>query len=82
MRRASVSIASNIAEGKMRFTDKEFRRFLLIAYSSGAELETQLEIGKKLAFGDLENYTKTENLVTEIMKMLNIFSYKISKTIY
>ncbi len=40
VRRASISIPSNIAEGKMRSGDVEFRRFLLIAFASGAELET------------------------------------------
>jgi len=44
MRRAAVSIPSNIAEGRRRGSKKEFRQFLIIAYSSGAELETQIEI--------------------------------------
>ena len=50
MRRASVSIPSNIAEGKVRRGDIEFRRFLLIAFGSGAELETQIEISKNLLY--------------------------------
>lgn len=82
MRRSSISIASNIAEGKSRFSNKEFRRFLLIAYGSGAELETQLEIGKKLNFGNIDEYMAIENSLTEIMKMLNTFSYKIAEKFY
>ena len=42
MRRASVSIPSNIAEGRFRGTRKDYLQFLRIAYSSGAELETQM----------------------------------------
>ena len=48
MRRCSVSVPSNIAEGWRRRGEKEYRRFLLIAYGSGSELETQIEIAKRL----------------------------------
>jgi four helix bundle protein len=44
MRRCAISIPSNIAEGRRRDGKKDFRRFLIIAYGSGAELETQIEI--------------------------------------
>ena len=56
MRRAAVSIPSNIAEGRRRLTQKEFIHFLTISYGSGAELETQLEISKKLSFSKNLNY--------------------------
>lgn len=71
MRRASISIPSNIAEGRKRGTRKDFRQFLVIAYSSGAELETQIEITKKLPFGRNLYYSKVDGLLLEIMKMLN-----------
>ena len=71
MRRAAVSIPSNIAEGRRRGGIKEYRQFLLIAYASGAELETQLEIGKRLSFGEKDSVVKVEGLLTETMKMLN-----------
>jgi len=71
MRRASVSIPSNIAEGSRRSSRKDFRNFLLNVYGSGAELETQVKITKRLCFGNEENYKKIENLLSEIMRMLN-----------
>ena len=50
MRRASVSIGSNISEGFNRRSPKEFRHFLHIAYGSCAELETQIEISAELGY--------------------------------
>ncbi len=71
MRRCAVSIPSNIAEGRRRGHKAEFRQFLYIAYGSGAELETQLEITQRLNFGkELDRETAT-NLLIKIMKMLN-----------
>lgn len=75
IKKSVLSIPSNIAEGKMRFSIKEFRRFLLIAYASGAELETKLNIGKMLNFGNLEDYKKAESLLSEVMRMLNKMTY-------
>lgn len=49
MRRTAISIASNIAEGKLRSRDKEFKRFLEIAFGSGGELETQIVIAKRIS---------------------------------
>ena len=50
LRRAAVSIASNIAEGAARNSDKEFLQFLYIALGSAAEVETQLLLAKRLKF--------------------------------
>ncbi|MCK4948124.1 MAG: four helix bundle protein [Candidatus Aureabacteria bacterium] len=50
MRRAAISIPSNIAEGFRRYHNKEYRQFLYIALGSCAELETQLTIGKDLKY--------------------------------
>ena len=77
IRRASVSIPSNIAEGRMRGSRKEFVHFLLNAYGSGAELETQLEIAKRLPEMRNLNYSKAESLLEEIMKMLNTMIKKL-----
>ncbi len=80
MRRAAVSIASNIAEGKNRSTRKDFLHFLFIAYSSGAELETQLYIAKCLPKMKELDYKQSDALLLEIMKMLNSMISKL-KTI-
>jgi len=50
IRRSVISIPSNIAEGAARESKKEFKRFLYISLGSAAELETQLEISKKVNF--------------------------------
>ena len=77
MRRASVSIPSNIAEGSRRSSRKDFRNFLLNAYGSGAELETQIKITRRLQFGKSEDYPKIENLLSEVMRMLNKFTNEL-----
>jgi len=71
MRRASVSVPSNIAEGYRRKGKNEFNRFLPISYGSGAELETQIEIAKALRFVELKEYLKADMILDEIMRMLN-----------
>lgn len=71
MKRAAVSIPSNIAEGRRRGSKKEFRQFLIISYSSGSELETQIEITKRLSFGKNLDFFKADSLLLETMKMLN-----------
>jgi len=75
MRRAVVSIPSNIAEGHRRKGNKDSLRFMNIAFGSGAELETQIEIIKRLKYGTSEN---AENLLEEVMKMLNTICSRIS----
>lgn len=71
VRRAAVSIPANIAEGRMRGSKAEFQRFLSIAYGSGAELETHLEIAKRLSFGKNMDFRAVDALLLEVMKMLN-----------
>ena len=78
MRRAAISIPSNIAEGRRRGHKKEFLHFLLNAYGSGAELETQLAIAKRIPkLKDLE-CDRTESLLEEVMKMLNTITNKLT----
>jgi len=77
MRRASISIPSNIAEGQKCGLPKDFRHFLIIPFSSGAELETQVEIAKRLPFGVELDYSVVDGLLDEVMKMLNTFIYKL-----
>jgi len=71
MRRASVSIPSNIAEGRRRSTRKDYRNFLLKSFGSGSELETQIVIAKRLGYCNPENYEKADLLLDEVMRMLN-----------
>lgn len=77
MTRASVSIASNIAEGRGRGTRKDFKHFLDMAYGSACELETQLIISKRLSYGLEKNRVKAESLLTEVQKMLNVMIVKL-----
>ena len=74
MRRAVVSIPSNIAEGQGRNSDKEFIQFLSIARGSLWELETQIEICLRIGYIDQSLATNTNNLIAEISKMLNALS--------
>ena len=71
MRRAAVSIPSNVAEGRRRSSRKDFRNFLLNAFGSGAELETQVEIAIRLGFGKNSDYSRVDGLLDEVMRMLN-----------
>ena len=71
MRRAVVSIPSNIAEGQGRASTKEFVNFLAIARGSQTELETQLQICIKLKYFSDEQAESALNLCNEIHRMLN-----------
>ena len=70
MRRAAVSIPSNIAEGSRR-RGKDIRHFLVIAFASGSELETQMEIARRLEFGVEATRKEAGLLLNEVMRMLN-----------
>jgi len=71
MRRAAFAIPSNIAEGYARGHRAEYLQFLTIAFSSGAELETQLLLAKTLKLASQDKFAKTEGFLDEVMKMLN-----------
>jgi len=73
MKRAAVSIPSNIAEGAARNSQKEFLQFLHVALGSIAELETQLIISKKLGF--LNNENIFEDLEKIKSKLLGLIRY-------
>jgi len=75
MRRAAISIPSNIAEGKKCGTRKDFVQFLRIADGSAAELETQIIIAKEL-FPNI-NFSNTESILEEIQKMLTVMIKKL-----
>lgn len=71
MRRAVISISSNVAESYHRFHRKEKHQFLAIAFGSGSELESQIEIAKVL-FPNLD-YPEAENLLFEVMRILRTY---------
>lgn len=75
MRRAAISIPSNIAEGQQRKSIKEFTQFLRISYGSAAELETQLIISRDI-YSNI-NFSKSESLLKEVHKMLNAIIQKL-----
>lgn len=78
MRRASVSIPSNISEGSKRSSKKDFCQFLRIAQGSGAELETQLLLSKDLNYISDKEYTEANLLLEGTMKMLTGLINKLS----
>lgn len=71
MRRAAVSVPSNIAEGASRQSSREFIQFLYIANGSLAELETQLIISNKLDYLNDEKFIELEQECDEIGKMIS-----------
>ena len=70
IRRASMSIPTNIAEGCGMNTDKEFARFLQIAMGSASETEYQLILAHDLEFLPNDSYEKLHNEIEEIKRML------------
>ena len=78
MRRAAVSIPSNIAEGRSRGTRKDFIQFLRIALGSISELETQIEIVKQLPQTKTLSYQEIDILLNELSRMVMSMIKKLS----
>jgi len=74
LRRASVSIPSNIAEGASRKSNKDFSRFLTMALGSCYEIETQLLISNDLNFISETDLNKLQESVSTIIKMMSKFN--------
>jgi len=70
MKRAAISIPSNIAEGAARNTKKEFINFLHIAQGSLSELDTHLEIAERLQFIKKDGMSNINSLMVRVDKML------------
>lgn len=77
IRRASISIATNIAEGCGRNSDKEFGRFLNIAYASACEVECLLLISSDLELIDQQTLSSLQEKLDEIKKMVFAFTKKL-----
>jgi four helix bundle protein len=73
MRRAAVSIASNIAEGRGRLNPGEFRQFLGLAQGSTYELQTRLTVARKLGLAQNAAIREADRLSNEVSKMLRSF---------
>ena len=77
LRRAAVSIPSNIAEGNARLSTKDYMRFLSIARGSSAEVETQLILCVRLDYLTQEDIEAALSLLSEIERMLNSMITKL-----
>ncbi len=77
IRRASVSITSNIAEGFGRFSEKEKLHFYSFAYGSLMEVQNQIIIAKDLGFINEEEMSNIVPLATEVAKMLQVLISRI-----
>ena len=83
IRRAAISIPSNIAEGQGRLTKKEFRHFLGQARGSILELETQLGIAHDLGYLEQQGHQRLDSQTFQVLGLLNrlIESLSISETL-
>jgi four helix bundle protein len=81
IRRSSISIPSNIAEGSSRKSRKEFAHFLSIAIGSSFELETQLLIASKIKLIDVNFYTEVSQKLNQIQATLSSYQKKIIQSV-
>jgi len=80
LRRAAVSLTSNIAEGFSRFSYKEKAQFYYMSLGSLTEIQNQLLIAKDLSYLPSEDFNKLADLTVEINKMLNVLIKKTKNT--
>ncbi|MBO6088412.1 four helix bundle protein [bacterium] len=78
IKRAIVSVPLNIAEGKYRYSSKDFIHFLNIAQASLIEVDVAFQIAVKLKF--IDNYDEVQNDINELSKMLSSLIKKFNKT--
>jgi len=79
MHRAAVSIASNIAEGAARAGSKEFIQFLYISLGSASELDTQIEIAKRIGLGDQSGLERLQLQTNMVGRMLQGLIHSVKK---
>ncbi len=78
IRRCTVSVASNIAEGSSRTSQKDFNRFLEISLGSLYELQTQIIISSRRNFIEQSKFELIENKITELQRMISGFQKTLS----
>lgn len=71
LRRAAVSVASNLAEGQGRLTRREFLHFLGVARGSTLEVQTQLEIALMMGLGDAAQLHPAQQLAEEVRRIIS-----------
>ena len=81
MRRASVSIPSNIAEGHARKSSREYLQFVSVALGSNAELQTQITLCRRLGYISSETENKIMELSAEINRMLHAIKANLSQKV-
>jgi four helix bundle protein len=79
MRRAAISIPSNIAEGQGRITTKEFIRFLSMARGSLWEISSQIELCERLNYLDQVQTSNARQMIIEISKMTNALAQSFNR---
>ena len=77
IRRAGVSVASNIAEGYGRGSKGEYKQFLAMARGSNLEVQTQLFLATELGYGNSAQLKTADDLSNEVSKMLNSLLAKL-----
>lgn len=77
LRRAAASVPANIAEGRGRGGEVEFARFLSIALGSLAELDTLLELARRLNYLRPADYARLQDEVDQLSRMLNALIHRI-----
>jgi four helix bundle protein len=81
IRRASVSIPSNIAEGQARRTTKDFLHFLAVSYGSLKEVETQILIAERLGYIQQEDVALSLNLTKEVAQLISGLTNSLERKI-
>lgn len=78
MRRAAVSVASNLAEGSRRRGAREMKNFCAIAFGSASELEVQLSLSKDLHFAPVVDFEESEQTLQSTLRLLNLFDRSLN----